>query len=109
MPFFSTVYIKTYASLNKDISQNMHFDVVLSVFIHPLKKAEESSIAQSWRVYLCACALDVWAGNFSHSTRLLLQQSRASFMLASYLQAVLISSPAWHVRLIEKAHVGGNT
>ncbi len=32
MPFFSTVYIKTYAFLNLLF---MHFDVVLSVFIHP--------------------------------------------------------------------------
>ncbi len=55
MPFFSTVYIKTYASLNKDISQNMHFDVVLSVFIHPLKKAEESSIQYSRRVDASIC------------------------------------------------------
>ncbi len=39
MPFFSTVYIKTYAFLNLLFtSQNMHFDVVLSVFIHPCSK-----------------------------------------------------------------------
>ncbi len=34
---------------------------------------------------------DVWAENFSHSARLLLQQSWASFMLALCLRAVLIS------------------
>ncbi len=41
----------------KDISQNVHFDVVLSVFIHPCKKksGEElnSVFAQSWRGCLC--------------------------------------------------------
>ncbi len=36
---------------------------------------------------------DVCAENFSHSARLLLQQSRASYMLAFCLRAVLISSP----------------
>ncbi len=38
-------------------------------------------------------ASDVCAENFSHSTRLLLQQSWACFMLALCLRAVLISSP----------------
>ncbi len=77
----------------------MHFYVVLSVFIHPCtkKKAEESSVfTQSWRGYLCARSSYVCArlaGIFSHSARLLLQQSRASFMLALWLQAVFISSP----------------
>ncbi len=47
---------------------------------------------------VCACASDVralqmCARKTSHSAWLLLQQSRASFMLASCLQAVLISSP----------------
>ncbi len=111
----------------------MHFDVVLSVFIHPCtNKAEERSIQYSRGVdaavcvrasdvcvralqrcvrvlqmcacvcFRCVCASDVCvrvlqmcacAENFSHSARLLLQQSRASFMLASCLWAVLISSP----------------
>ncbi len=40
----------------KDISQNIHFDVVLSVFIHPCtKKAEESSIQYSHRVDAAVC------------------------------------------------------
>ncbi len=40
----------------KDISQNIHFDVVLSVFIHPCtKKAEESSIQYSRRVDAAGC------------------------------------------------------
>ncbi len=69
-------------------------------------KAEESSVfAQSWRGCLCAhasdvcalqmcvCASDVCTWNLSHSARLLLQQSWASFILASCLRAVLISSP----------------
>ncbi len=38
-------------------------------------------------------ASDVCAENFSHSARLLLQLSRASFMIALCLRAVLISSP----------------
>ncbi len=65
----------------------MHFDVVLSVFNYSSmhKKAEESSI-QLMRLSVCT-------GNFSHSARLLLQQSRASFMLALWLRAVFISSP----------------
>ncbi len=68
----------------------MHFDVVLSVFIHPCtKKAEESSIQGC----LCACASVACVGNISHSARLSLQQSRASFMLTWCLRAVLISSP----------------
>ncbi len=50
-------------------------------------------IVQSWRGCLCACASDVCAENFSHSARLLLQQSRASYMLSLCLRAVLISSP----------------
>ncbi len=76
----------------------MHFDVVLSVFIHPCtqKRGELNSVfARSWRGCLCACTSDVCAcvENFSHSARLLLQQSRASYMLALCLRAVLISSP----------------
>ncbi len=42
---------------------------------------------------VCARASDVCVGNFSHSARLLLQQSWASFMLALCLRTVLISSP----------------
>ncbi len=42
---------------------------------------------------VCACASDVCVENFSHSTRLLLQQSRASFILSLCLRTVLISSP----------------
>ncbi len=73
MPFFSTVYIKTYAMLNhtvyKDISQNMHFDVVFSVFVHPCTKKWRRA-QYSRRVdtavcvralQMCACASDVCA------------------------------------------------
>ncbi len=42
---------------------------------------------------ICARASDVCAEIFSHSARLLLQQSRASYTLTSCLRAVLISSP----------------
>ncbi len=63
----------------------MHFDVALSVFIHPCtKKAEESSIQYSSRVDVTVCvhALQMCAQkNLSLSTGLLLQQSPASFRL----------------------------
>ncbi len=84
----------------------MHFDVVLSEFIHPCSKkqrrAQFSISAELTRLSVCvrfrcvcvrACASDVCAENFSHTARLFLQQSRASFMLTSCLRAVLISSP----------------
>ncbi len=96
----------------------MHFDVVLSEFIHPCTKkrrraqysrrvdaavcvrALQMCVCVCVCVCVCARASDVCvrfrcvcARNFSHSARLLLQQSRASYMLASCLRAVLISSP----------------
>ncbi len=79
----------------------MHFDCFVWIYSSMLKKAEESSVfMQSWHGCLCvcasdvcACASDVCAENFSHSTRLLLQQSRAFYMLALCPRAVLISSP----------------
>ncbi len=69
-----------------------------------LKKVEESSIQYSRRVDAALCvhvlqmcvrahASDVCAENFSHSARLLRQQSRASYMLALCFRAVLTSSP----------------
>ncbi len=42
---------------------------------------------------MCERTLQICARKTSHSARLLLQQSRASFMLASFLRAVLILSP----------------
>ncbi len=42
---------------------------------------------------MCVCALQMCARKTSHTARLLLQQSRASYTLASCLRAVLISSP----------------
>ncbi len=92
----------------------MHVDVVLSEFIHPCSKkrrraqcsirvdaavcvrALQMCVCVCVRVLqmcVCACASDVCTGNFSHSARLLLQQSRASYVLTSCLRAVLISSP----------------
>ncbi len=85
----------------------MLFDVVLSEFIHPCTKKRRRD---SWRGCLCARAWDVCvralqmcvcvcacvlqcAENFSHSARLLLQQSRLFYKLALCLRAVLISSP----------------
>ncbi len=152
---FSTLYVKTCAFLNllftMDISQNMHFDVVLSEFILPCtqkrRRAQYSRgvdaavcvralqmcvcacasdvcvCACASDVCVCVCALDVCvcvrfrcvcvcvrfrcvcvralqmcvcactsdvcvcvralqcAENFSHSVRLLLQQSRAFYMV----------------------------
>ncbi len=53
MHFFSTVYIIHY----KDISQNMHVDVVLSEFIHPCSKkrrrAQFSIRAELMRLSVC--------------------------------------------------------
>ncbi len=70
----------------KDISQNIHFDVVLSEFIHPCSKkrrrAQFSIRAELTR--LCVCM------RFRCAFR---QKSRAFYMLASCLRAVLISSP----------------
>ncbi len=39
----------------KDISQNVYFDVVLSVFIHPCTRKEASSIQDSRRVGVAVC------------------------------------------------------
>ncbi len=85
----------------------MHFDVVISVFIHPCTKKRRRAqysrrvnaavCVRALQMCVCVCvcarASDVCAGNFSHSARLLIQQSWASFMLAPCLRAVLISSP----------------
>ncbi len=44
-------------------------------------------------VCVCVCVCARLAGIFSHSARLLLQQSRAFYTLALWLHAVFISSP----------------
>ncbi len=84
-------YTCLFSPVYKDISQNMHFDVVLSEFIHPCSKmrrrAQFSIRAELTRLSVCV------RFNFSHSAWLFRQQSRASFMLALCLRAVLISSP----------------
>ncbi len=66
----------------------MHFDVVLSVFIH--QKAEESSSQYSCRVYaaICVRALQMCAVG-----KLLTQRSTAYSNNPSVPSAVLISSP----------------
>ncbi len=78
----------------------MHFDVVLSVFIHPCTKKWRrdrwrwlSVCARLRCVCVCARASDLCAGKLLTQCDLLLQQSRASFMLTLCLRAVLISSP----------------
>ncbi len=73
--------------------QNIHFYVVLSVFSHPCTKkwrrAQFSIHAELTWLSVCVCVC-VCAENFSHSTRLLLQQSRASIMLALCLRQSLL-------------------
>ncbi len=99
MPFFSTVYIKTYAFLNllftRLLAKTCILMLCLNLFIHAQKSGGELNLVftQSWCGCLCACASDACAENFSHSMQLLHQQSRASYMLALCLRAVLISSP----------------
>ncbi len=57
MPFFSTVYIKTYAFLNRLFTRNFY----QNLFIHAQKSWGELNLvfAQSWRGCLCAWASDV--------------------------------------------------
>ncbi len=71
----------------------MHFDVVLSEFIHLYSKqrrAQFSIRAELTRLSVCVRFRCV---------RLFRQQSRASYMLALCLRAVLISSPDMLVRM----------
>ncbi len=73
----------------------MHFDEVLSECIHPCSKkrrrAQFSIRAELTRLSVCALRMCVRGKLLTqHAFR---QQSRASFMLALCLQAVLISSP----------------
>ncbi len=57
----------------------MHFDVVLSEFIHPCSKKRRRAQFSIHAVCVRARASDVCAENFSHSERLFRQQSRASY------------------------------
>ncbi len=92
MPFFSTVYIIHY----KDISQNMHVDVVLSEFIHPCSKSGGELnlvFAQSWCGCLCACDSVVCA---CVCFRFPCTQPRASYMLNfAFGQVLMSSSDTW--------------
>ncbi len=45
----------------------MHFDVVLSVFIHTCTKKRRRAQFSIRADLICVCASDVCAGNFSHS------------------------------------------
>ncbi len=92
---FSPLFTLRHAFLNllftRILAKHAFWCSFVSIYSSMHKQVEASSVfAQSCR---CARASDVCAGNFSHSARLLLQQSRASFMLASCLRAVLISRP----------------
>ncbi len=92
----------------------MHFDVVLSEFMLQMcvrARASDECVCVRFRcvcvraLQMCVCvvralqmcvrarASDECAENFSHSTRLCFQQSRASYMIALCLRAVFISSP----------------
>ncbi len=87
MPFCSTVYIKTYVFLNLLFTRILAKTVFCQyLFIHTQKSGGELNLvfAQSWCGCLCAHASNVCV---------LLQQSRASYILALCLRAVLISSP----------------
>ncbi len=70
----------------------MHFDCFVWIYSSMLKKAEESSVfAQGWHGCLCVRFRCVCGKLLTQ--RLLLQQSRAFYMLTLCLRAVLISSP----------------
>ncbi len=68
----------------------MHFYVVFSVFIQSCtNKRRRAQYSRGVDADVCVRASDVCAGNFSHSARLLLQQSQANFMLALCLGQAL--------------------
>ncbi len=92
----------------------MHFDVVLSVFIHPCtqkqRRAQFSIRSEFTRLSVRARALDVCAcARFSaqKTSHTALKQTRASFMLTLCLRGSHYIE-SWHVRLNENARVGGN-
>ncbi len=94
----------------KDISQNMHFDVVLSVFIHPCSKkrrrAQFSFRAELTRLSVCARFRCVRG-------KLLTQRSTVTPTIPSIFYARLVPSgspyiESWYVRLNENARVGDN-
>ncbi len=90
-PLFTLRLMLCLTTVYKDISQNMHFDVVLSEFIHPCSKkrrrAQFSIRSELTRLSVCTRFRCVCV------SVLFRQQSRASYMLALCLRAVLISSP----------------
>ncbi len=80
----------------------MHFDVVLSEFIHPCSKkrrrAQFSIHAELTRLSVFVCTSDVCVCTSdvcvcTSDVCVFRQQSRASYMLALCLRAVLMSSP----------------
>ncbi len=108
MPFFSTVYIKTYAMLNKDIRQNMHFDVVLSVFIHPWSKkrrrAQCSISAELTRLSVCV-HFSVW--ETFHTAHDCYSNNPESLLCSPHAFGQSLYQ-SWHLRLNENACVGCN-
>ncbi len=88
----------------------MHFDVVLSEFIHPCSKkrrrAKFSIRAELTRLSVCACFRCV-SGN------LLTQCATVPSTIPSVLYARFVPSgspyiESWYVRLNENTHIGGN-
>ncbi len=118
MPFFSTVYIKTYAMLNRLFTRILAKTCILMsfclyLFIHAQKKSGGELnlvFTQSWRGCLCARSSYVCArlrGN------LLTQRATVTPTIPSVLYARLVTSrslyiESWYVRLNENARVGGN-
>ncbi len=74
-------------------SQKIHRFCVLKAFLVKKKGTKTVLSRVATLRSVAPRASDVCAENFSHSARLLLQLSRASFMIALCLRAVLISSP----------------
>ncbi len=102
----------------KDISQNMHFDVVLSEFIHPCSKkwrrAQFSIRAELTRLSECAHFICACARFRCVRGKLLTQRVTVPPTIPSVLYARLVPSgspyiESWYVRLNENARVGGNT
>ncbi len=72
----------------------MHFDVVLSEFIHSCtNKRRRAQYSRGVDADVCVRASDVCAGNFSHSAQLLLQTIPSIFYARLVPWAGLILSP----------------
>ncbi len=109
-PLFTLRHMLCLTTVYKDISQNMHFDVVLSVFIHPCSKKRRAQF--SIRAELTC--LSVRMRFRCVGWKLFTQRATVTPTIPSVLYTRLVRSgspyiESWHVRLNENAHVGGNT